>query len=112
MNWRAGPIPRHLAGRAFSVAVHGDSAGVENLRRILCDWLEDIGLYPSGHKSQLGGFIGYLEPYATSHKDLDEDTDFQHDVENAALALVQAVKLLRKGELRQPDAHLHESRPK
>ncbi len=106
------PFPKHLAGRAFSVAVHGDAAGVENLRRILCDWLEDIGLYSSGHKSQLGGFIGYLEPYATSHKDLDEDTGFQHDVENAALALVQAVKLLRKGELRQPDAHLHESRPK
>jgi multimeric flavodoxin WrbA len=106
------PYPRHLAGRAFSVAVHGDAAGVENLRRILCDWLEDIGLYPSGHKSQLGGFIGYLEPYATSHKDLDEDNDFQEDVKNSARALVQAVKLLRKGELRQPDAHLRESRPK
>jgi len=106
------PYPKHLAGRAFAVAVHGDAAGVENLRRILCDWLEDIGLYPSGHKSQLGAYVGYLEPYATSHKDLDEDTGFQQDVKNAALALVQAVKLLRKGELRQPDAHLQESRPK
>jgi multimeric flavodoxin WrbA len=106
------PYPKHLAGRAFAVAVHGDAAGVENLRRILCDWLEDIGLYPSGHKSQLGAYVGYLEPYATSHKDLDEDTGFQDDVKNAARALVQAVKLLRKGELRQPDAHLREARPK
>ena len=29
--------PRHLAGRVFSVVVHGDAAGVENLRRILTD---------------------------------------------------------------------------
>ena len=40
--------PRHLAGRAFSVAVHGDAAGVENLRRILTDWLEDIGMIATG----------------------------------------------------------------
>ena len=38
--------PKHLAGRVFSVVVHGDAAGVENLRRILTDWLTDIGLIP------------------------------------------------------------------
>jgi hypothetical protein len=27
--------PKHLAARAFAVVVHGDAAGVENLRRIL-----------------------------------------------------------------------------
>ena len=43
--------PRHLAGRAFSVVVHGDAAGVETLRRILTDWLEDIGMIASRHKS-------------------------------------------------------------
>lgn len=106
------PYPRHLAGRAFSVAVHGDAAGVENLRRILCDWLEDIGMIGCGHKSQFGGYVGYLEPYATSHSDLDEDKDFQEDVKNSARALIEGVKLLRKGELKQPDAFLHESRPK
>src|SRR3989338_60869 len=31
--------PKHMAGRVFSVVVHGDAAGVENLRRILTDWL-------------------------------------------------------------------------
>ena len=31
--------PRHLAGRSYSVVVHGDSAGTENLRRYLSDWL-------------------------------------------------------------------------
>ena len=38
------PYPRHLAGRLFSVIVHGDASGVENLRRILTDWLTDMGL--------------------------------------------------------------------
>ncbi len=106
------PYPRHLAGRAFSVVVHGDAAGVESLQRNLSGWLMDMGLYPSGRKSQVARYVGYFEPYATSHKDLDNDTDFQEDVKNAARALEQAVKLLRKGELRQPDAHLRESRPK
>lgn len=106
------PYPRHLAGRAFSVVVHGDTAGVENLRRILSDWLADMGLISCGRKSQLERYVGYYEPYATSHKDLDEAKDFQADVENAAIALIEGVKLLRKGELKQPDAHLREARPK
>lgn len=106
------PYPRHLAGRAFSVVVHGDASGTENLRRILCDWLEDIGMIACGHKSQIDRYVGYYEPYATSHQDLDKATDFQDEVKNAALALVEAVRLLRKGELRQPDAKLREVRPK
>ena len=48
------PYPRHLAGRVFSVVVHGDAAGAENLRRILSDWLTDIGLIAAGHMAQLG----------------------------------------------------------
>lgn len=92
--------------------MHGDAAGVENLRRILCDWLQDIGMIGCGHKSQFGAYVGYLEPYATSHKDLDEDTDFQEDVKNSARALIEGVRLLRRGELKQPDAFLTESRPK
>lgn len=104
--------PRHLAGRAFSVVVHGDAAGVETLRRILTDWLEDIGLIASGHKSHIGAYIGYLGTYAESHKDLDKDKDVQADVKTAAQALVNAVKLLREGKLTPPDADLHEARPK
>ena len=34
-----------------------------------------------------------MQPYATSHDDLDRDTAFQEEVRNAARALVQAVKL-------------------
>jgi multimeric flavodoxin WrbA len=104
--------PRHLAGRAFSVVVHGDAAGVENLRRILSDWLEDIGLISSGHKAKVGAYIGYLGTYAESHADLDDDEGIQADTRTAASALVNAVKMLRAGRLVPPDAGLHEARPK
>src|SRR6476659_5068840 len=106
------PYPRHLAGRAFSVIVHGDAAGAENLRRILTDWMMDIGMITSGHLALIDRYVGYLAPYATSHDDLDRDTDFQDDVRNAARALVQAVKDRRSGKLNPPDRGLHEARPK
>jgi multimeric flavodoxin WrbA len=104
--------PRHLAGRAFSVVVHGDAAGCETLRRILCDWLGDIGLISAGHAAELDRYVGYYKPYATSHDDLDDDAAFQAEVRNAARSLVQAVKLMRRGRLPQPDAQLPEIRPK
>jgi multimeric flavodoxin WrbA len=106
------PYPRHLAGRVFSVVVHGDAAGTENLRRILTDWMSDIGMIPAGHLALVDRYIGYLTPYATSHDDLDEDTDFQDDVRNAALTLIQAVKDRRSGKLQPADRGLHEARPK
>ena len=104
--------PKHLAGRLFSVVVHGDAAGVENLRRILTDWLTDIGLIPAGQTALVGSYIGYYEPYATSHDDLDREEDFQEEVRNAARSLVQGVKLLRSGELKLPDAALRDPRQK
>ena len=32
--------PKHLAGRAFGLVVHGDVAGIEGVRRSLSDWLD------------------------------------------------------------------------
>jgi multimeric flavodoxin WrbA len=104
--------PKHLAGRAFSVVVHGDAAGVENLRRILVDWLTDIGLIPAGQSAIVDSYLAYYEPYATSHDDLDREKDFQEEVRNAARSLVQAVKLMRRGELKQSDRFLKEPRQK
>jgi multimeric flavodoxin WrbA len=106
------PYPRHLAGRTFSVVVHGDAGGSETLRSLLTDWLQDMGLIPAGYKAQLDRYIGYLTPYATSHDDLDRDQDTQEDVRNCARALIQAVKQLRSGQLLPPDWMVHETRPK
>lgn len=88
------------------------TVGVENLRRILTDWLTDIGLIPAGQSALVGSYIGYYEPYATSHDDLDREKDFHEEVRNAARSLVQAVKLLRRGELKLPDASLVDPRQK
>jgi multimeric flavodoxin WrbA len=106
------PYPRHLAGRAFAVVVHGDAAGVRAVRTGLTSWLADMGLIEAGHMSQLGAYIGYMEPYATSHDALDKDTDVQEETRNAARSLLAAVKQLRRGELKQPDETLRDPRPK
>jgi len=104
--------PRHLAGRVFSVVVHGDAEGAETLRRILADWLMDMGLIPAGQAAMVDRYVGYYKPYATSHDHLDSDKDFQEEVRNAARSLVSAARLLRRGELQKPDAALREPRPK
>ncbi len=104
--------PKHLAGRAFSVVVHGDAAGVDSLRDHLSDWLTDMQLIPAGPSAVLGRYVGYYEPYATSHEALDKDLALHEEVRNAARALVSAVRLLRKGKLQPPDKDLAEPRPK
>lgn len=104
--------PKHLAGRAFAVVVHGDAAGVENLRRILCDWLTDMELIQAGPSAAIGRYLGYYEPYATSHDDLDKDLALQKEVKNAARSLVETVRQIRSGRYRSPDAGLEPARVK
>jgi multimeric flavodoxin WrbA len=106
------PYPRHLAGRLFSVIVHGDASGAENLRRILTDWLSDMALIPAGSKALLDRYVGYYRDYATSHDDLDQDRDFQAEVRNAAATLVRAVALKRQGKSVEAGAGLKSPRPK
>ncbi len=106
------PYPKHLAGRAFAVVVHGDAAGAENLRRILVDWLTDLELIPAGPSAGLGRYVGYYQPYATSHDDLDKDVDLQAEVRNLSLSLVETVRQIRTGQYRRPDANLEEPRKK
>ena len=104
--------PRHLAGRRFGVVVHGDAAGAEVLRRSLDDWLGDMGLVPAARTATIDRYIGYYEPYATSHEALDRDDAVQEESRNAARALVEAVRLARDGRLERPDRGLREPRPK
>ena len=106
------PYPRHLAGRLFSVVVHADTAGTETLRRIMVDWAADMHLVPAGRRGELDAYVGYYEPYATSHEALDRDQAFQEEVRNAARALCEAVVAQRGGKLIEPGAKLHEPRSK
>jgi multimeric flavodoxin WrbA len=93
--------PKHLAGRAYGVVVHGDVAGIDGAREALTGWLEWMGLIDAGSMASLDRFIGYYQPYATSHEDLDRDHAVQEEVRE-----------LRAGHLSQPDRGLENPRPK
>jgi multimeric flavodoxin WrbA len=104
--------PKHLAGRAFAVVVHGDVAGAGAVKYALCDWLEWMGLIGAGSAGAFDRYIGYYEPYATSHDALDRDTAVQGETRNAALALLERVGQLRSGRYERADAHLEPPRKK
>jgi multimeric flavodoxin WrbA len=106
------PYPKHLAGRAYAVVVHGDVAGIEGVRRALCDWLDWMGLIDAGDRARLDRFIGYYEPYATSHETLDADRAVQEEVRQAATALMRSLPDVRAGKRVNPGAALSRARPK
>ncbi|HET7845326.1 MAG TPA: NAD(P)H-dependent oxidoreductase [Xanthomonadales bacterium] len=103
--------PRHLAGRAYGVVVHGDTEGADTVRRSLCDWLDEMQLVRSGTASAIDRYVGYYEPYATSHEALDADEALFQEARNAARAVVRAIGELRGGR-RTPDAGLESPRAK
>jgi multimeric flavodoxin WrbA len=104
--------PRHLAGRLFAIVVHGDVEGAEGVRRMLHDWLAFMHLEPAGGLAELSRYVGYYEPYATSHEALDRDLDVQEEVRNAARTLLEAVGLQRAGRRVSTGRGLEEPRPK
>ena len=104
-------FPKHLAGRSYSVVVHGDADGAETLRRSLSDWLNDMRLLQAGADSCIDRYIGYYGKYATSHDAFDQDEPLHEEVRNAARALIAHVAQRRAG-VKPPDAGLKEPRPK
>jgi multimeric flavodoxin WrbA len=104
--------PRHLAGRLFSVVVHGDAEGAENVRRSLSDWLRFMKLTPAGEHAELDRYIGYWKPYATSHQELDENQAVLEEVRNAARSLAEGVIKRRSGDFQQLGLSLQEPREK
>ena len=99
-------------GRAFAVVAHGDAAGPENLRRMLVDWLTDIGMIQAGPAAALDTWIGWYRPYATSHDDLDADGALFTQVEHAARSLAAMTAQIRSGRYQAPNAGLHSPREK
>jgi multimeric flavodoxin WrbA len=104
--------PKHLSCRVYGLVVHGDVAGIENVRHALSDWLDWMGLVDAGTHARLDRYIGYYEPYATSHDALDKDESLQEEVKNVARAVANAVRALRNGTLVVPDRKLNRPRPK
>ena len=69
-------------------------------------------MVPGGHNAEIDRYIGYWEPYATSHEALDRDINIQNEVRNAARSLADAVVQSRRGRLVAPGANLNDIRQK
>lgn len=104
--------PRHLKGRMFSVIVHGDAAGVDDLKSSLTNWLEEMELVPVTNHGVLGRYIGYMGSYAENHEALDKDEDMFQEVKNAAKALIESVSAYRNHQFKALNLQLQEPRPK
>jgi hypothetical protein len=74
--------------------------------------MSDMRMVPAGAGGELDRYIGYYEPYATSHEALDRDEAVQEEVRNVARTLLEAVRAKREGRLVVPGAGLKEPRPK
>ena len=104
--------PGHLSGRLFAAVVHGDVEGAENVRRSIHDWLCFMDLCPAGPKATLDRYVGYWQPYATSHEALDRDLAIQEEVKNAARTLLEGVQADRAGKLAAAGSELTPPRQK
>jgi len=109
---RGWDYPKHLAERVYGLVVHGDVAGIEGSRRALSDWLDWMGLIDAGDQARLDRYIGYFEPYATSHDTLDRDQAVQAETRNVARAVARVTRALRSGELQAETKDLPKPRSK
>jgi multimeric flavodoxin WrbA len=108
IEMRGWNYPRHLGGRLFSVVVHGDTEGAENVRRSLSDWLKSMELQPAGALAEIDRYIGYWEPYATSHESYEADERMQAEIRNAAKVLARAIGDKRAGRLADAEREVEE----
>jgi len=104
--------PKHLRGRVFACFVHGDAEGAGETRRALCDWLSSMQLTAAGNSAALDRYIGYWQPYATSHAALDADSAIQDEVRSVAHVLLKAVRDLRDGKRAEVGGEAHLPRRK
>ncbi len=103
--------PKHLAGRLFSIVVHGDAEGAGDLRRALHDWLVAMKLLPAGGNAVIDRYLGYYEPYANNHVHLDRDEALFEETSQAAITLLEAVREARGGR-KPPGAWIDPPRQK
>lgn len=80
------------------------------MRRSLSDWLTDMNLTSVIGKGEADGYIGYEQPYGTSHQALDDNEVFQEI--RTSRTLGRAVKLHRQGKSETLDAGLRDPQPK
>jgi hypothetical protein len=97
--------PRLLSCRARRCSRCGDAAALaQRLAR-------GHGARLSGQVANFDRYVGYYEPYATSHDALDQDAAIHEEVRNAARALMGKVRELRGAKHFDANA-LESPRPK
>ncbi len=84
--------PRHLKGRIYSLYVHGDVEGAEQLKTSLSDWLNAMELQPALPLTSLARYIGYFGKYSESHEALDKEEAVFKEIENLSLALAHSLR--------------------
>jgi hypothetical protein len=82
------------------------------VRHSVADWLRYMHLVPAGRLADLDRYIGYWQPYATSHDELDRDQAVQQEVRNAARTLLEAIQATRSGRQVSAGGALAEPRQK
>ena len=107
-HWPCSCYPNHSLGQTHDW-MNEIYPMATDVRRSISDWLCYMHLCPAGPVAELDRYIGYWNPYATSHDELDADAAVQEEVRNAARALLEGVLARRSGtlvtsgeELRQP----------
>lgn len=103
--------PKHLEGRVFGTVVHGDTAGVDQLRTALTSWANDLQLINASNQSDIARFIGYYEPYYKSHVALDKDEAIQEETRNVARSIALTI-LETRGRKTSRAPELTDPRPK
>ena len=71
-----------------------------------------LGTHAGGRRAELDRYIGYWQPYATNHEELDYNEAVQEEVRNAARSLAEAVIARQAGRLQQIGAGLKDPNPK
>ncbi len=104
--------PRHLKGRIFSVIVHGDAQGVDELKNSLSSWLSEMMLVPTGTMGHLARYIGYYESYAKSHEALTKDEALWKELTVSCQSLALSIEAKRAHKLDSITPDLPDPRPK
>ena len=104
--------PKHLAGRAYGVAVHGDASGVERLRQTLCDWLGVARLCRRRTASAARPLYRLLQALRDESRGAGQGRGrVRGSAQRRALA-ARAVALIREGRIADPGEGLSSPRQK
>lgn len=85
-----------MAGRIYSLYVHGDTDGADLVEASISKTLEWFGYILAGPYARESSYIGYYKPYADSHRHLDKAEEAWNSVERQAKTLAASVKKARE----------------